>query len=387
MKLQKIILLELQGLFRRKFPTALLLFGIPILYVFLFGHAYKSGVVNYIPAVIYDQDQTAASRALTQEFIDSERFQVVAQVTTREEMEQLLRVKKALVSISIPPKFAQNIKLSIGSEVLVEANSSNNMFANAVIASSQEIVQTFAAGTGQKLLEGINQMPAPALQSALPVRLGVRILNNPTASYTDFMLSGLMANGLQIAILLVAGTLISKEYSCLSRWRGTSSALIVAGKLLPCWLCAIGAFITGLGYLTASFGVPCRGNLASILLLGSAFTFLVTNLSFLFSAITHDEVSSVQVPLLYIMPGLLYSGVSWPPFAMNHFAQFFSSLMPLTYMGDTLRDLLLAGYSPTLLKNIVIMFAGGSGLGLITGLVFSYRRKKGQLPSAKEMLV
>lgn len=387
MRLKNIIITEMKTLFRLQSPTVLLLWGIPILYSILFGCAYSSNVIKYVPTVIYDQDQTSISRALTQAYIDSERYQVVDQVTTQEAMEQMLRKNKALVAVSIPPKFAQNIKLGIASEVLIATNSTNNMFANAVISSSQEIIQTFSVVTGQKLLEAINQMPTPALHSAAPVKLGVRIINNPTTSYTNFMLPGLVANGLQIAILLVAGTLIVKEYDHLSQWRGTPSSIIVIGKLLPCWLCAIGSFIASLMLITIFFDVPFRGNAIDVLLLGSAFTFLVINISFFFSSITANEVNALQVPLLYIMPGLLFSGLSWPRFAMNDFAQVFSSFMPLTYMAETLRDLLLAGYSSVLLENVFIMFASGSGLSLITMLLFSLRRRRFQRNTAKEALV
>lgn len=385
MKLSKIILLEIQVLCRRKSPTILLLFGIPLLYSFLFGSAYSNNVIKYVPTVIYDQDQTAVSRALIQAYTDSERYKVVAQVTTQEAMEQSLRENEALVAISIPPKFAQNIKLGIGTEVLIETNSTNNMFANTVISSSQEIIQTLSIATGQKLLEGSNQQPAQALRSVVPVKLGIRIMNNPTTSYTNFMLAGLMANGLQLAILLVAGPLIAKEYSQLGRWQGTSSASIIVGKLLSCWLCSMGVFIACLSVITVFFAIPFRGNPAIILFLGSAFTFLVINLCFFFSSIARNEVSALQVPLLYIMPGLLFSGLSWPHLAMNDFSLVFSSLMPLTYIVDTLRDMLLIGYSPTLLKNIFIMFTSGSGLCLATMFIFSQRRKKIQYQLAKEV--
>lgn len=386
MKLQEVICLELQALFGRKSPVVLLLFGIPVLYSLLFGFAYRSNVVKYVPIVIYDQDQTAASRALAQAYMDSERYQVIAQVDTQEALEQFLRENKALAAVSIPPKFAQNIKLGIASEVLVLTNATNNMFANTVISSSQEIIQSFSAGTGQKLLEALNQMPGPALRSAAPVKLGIRMINNPTTSYTNFMLPGLAANGLQIAILLVAGTLVAKEYTCLSRWQGTSSSVIITGKLLPSWLCSLGAYIICLGILTILFAVPFRGNPASVLLLGSAFTFLVTNLCLFFSAIIGDPVKALKTPLLYIMPGLLFSGLSWPQLSMNHFARIFSALMPLTYMADTLRDLLLAGYSPDLLKNVLIMYSGGGMLSLLTMLVFSKRRRKIQRQPVKEVL-
>ncbi len=387
MKLTEIIRLELRALCGCKRPALLLLFGIPLLYSLLFGTVYSSNVIKYIPAVIYDQDQTATSRALIQAYMDSERYQVVAEVTTQEAMEQCLRENQALVAIAIPPRFAQNIKLGLGSEVLLVTNSANNMFANTVISSSQEIIQTFSAATGQKLLEAVNQLPAPALRSAAPVKLGVRIINNPTTAYTNFMLAGLMANGVQIAILLVAGTLLVKEYGQLDRWQQTSSAALVTGKLLVCWLGALGAFLTSLGIVTLVFAVPVRSSPVSLVLIGSAFTFLVVSLSLFFSALAPSEVSALQAPLLYLMPGLLFSGLSWPQLAMNDLARFFSALMPLTYLADPLRDLLLAGYSPALLKNAAILFAGGTFLWLCTIFVFDQRRKKIASQPAKEVLV
>jgi ABC-2 type transport system permease protein len=376
---------EMRYLFCRKSPAVLLLFGIPILYSLLFGGVYKNGILKYVPTVIYDQDQSATSRALSQAYMDSERYRIVAEVTTQEEMEQYLQQDKALVAVAIPPDFAKNIKLGLAAKVLIETNSTNNMFANAVISSNQEILQTFSAGVGQKLLEGVNQMPAAALGTVVPVKLGVRILHNPTTSYSDFMLAGLAANGLQIAILLVAGPLLAKEYKRLGHWQGTSSAAIVLGKLLPCWLCATGAFAALLAIVSGIFAVPFQGNPYAILLLGSAFAFLVTNISLFFSAVTGDETAALQVPLLYIMPGLLFSGLSWPHLAMNPFSRFFSALMPLTYLSDALRDLLLSGYSPDLLENLCILMVSGSGICVLTTLIFSKRRKQRQKNTTREV--
>ncbi len=382
MNLGALLRQEWNDLFRWTSASLWILLGIPVVYILLFGCAYSSNSIKNVPTAIYDQDQTPLSRAVVQAYLDSERYQIVAQVNTQEAMEQLLQDNKALVAVSIPPKFAQNIKLGRASEILITANSTNNMFANAVISSSQELVQTLSVATGQKLLEGSNQMPAIALHAANPVKMGVRIINNPTTSYTNFMLPGLAANGLQIAILLVAGTLIAKEYSRNSFWQHTPVSTLVLAKLLPCWLGAMVSFFISLILLTSFFSVPLRGSSAELLLLGAAFTFLVINISLLFSAFTKTEVEALQTPLLYLMPGLLFSGLSWPHFAMNEFAQIFSAFMPLTYMAETLRDILLAGYSPFLVKNVFIMFSSGIILSLITMLLVFFRQKRLQRQAA-----
>ena len=72
---------------------------------------------------------------------------------------------------------------------------------------------------------------------------------------------------------------------------------------------------------------------------------------------------------------------------MNDFSRVFSAFMPLTYMAETLRDLLLAGYAPFLVQNICIMFGGGLILSLLTMLLVFLRQKRLQRAIAKEMVV
>lgn len=211
MKLREMALIEAGQLFGGLWRSGWLLFLLPLLYLLFFGNAYSSNIVKDIPLIIYDQDQTAVSRSLVQAFADSERCRIVAQVVTQADMDQAMAENKALLALAIPPQFEQSIKQGRGATVLLQANSANNMFANAGIGAATEIVQSFSAGTAKKLWQGKNQVPAAALNMAAPVKLGIRVLNNPTTSYTNFMLLGLVLNGLQIAILLTAGPLLTRE--------------------------------------------------------------------------------------------------------------------------------------------------------------------------------
>lgn len=77
--------------------------------------------------------------------------------------------------------------------------------------------------------------------------------------------------------------------------------------------------------------------------------------------------------MVYIMPGLLYSGLSWPAFDMSDVASAIGMLMPMTYAGDTLRDILLSGSSPDLWRNVRIMFFGGLGCQILAATIFALR--------------
>ena len=373
MKLREMALIEAGQLFGGLWRSGWLLFLLPLLYLLFFGNAYSSNIVKDIPLIIYDQDQTAVSRSLVQAFADSERCRIVAQVVTQADMDQAMAENKALLALAIPPQFEQSIKQGRGATVLLQANSANNMFANAGIGAATEIVQSFSAGTAKKLWQGKNQVPAAALNMAAPVKLGIRVLNNPTTSYTNFMLLGLVLNGLQIAILLTAGPLLTREYAKPEMRGDTSASELVLRKMLVCWPAAVLSFFLCLGAGIVFFDMTFSGALWPLLLLVGAFSFLLLAISFFFSAIVSDEVAALQVPLLYIMPGLLFSGLSWPSFAMDSVAKTIAAFMPLTYTADAVRDLVLLGYSPQLPENLLVLCSWGIGLTIISIKIFSRR--------------
>lgn len=373
--IRKVFRQECTGLFRGRPSAVALLFGIPLLYCILFGFAYSSHVVKYIPTVIYDQDQTATSRTLIRAYVDSERYDIVGEVTTQEEMEQYLRDGKALVAVAIPPDFAKKLKNGLNAEVLIMTNAVNLMFANTVISSSQEITQTVAAAIGQKLFESAGQPPAQALYTTLPIKFATRILYNPTTSYSNFMLAGLGANGLQLAIILVTCTAIVREFAAIDRWKDCPTVALFIGKLLPYWACAMLAFLTYIAAIVWLFAVPYRGSLAELMLIGAAFTFAVCSVGFFFSAIAKNEILAIEGPILYIMPAFLFCGYSWPQFAMEGFVRAFSALLPLSYAAEVVRDILLVGYAPELYENVAILLAFGFLLLLVSVLTFERRRR------------
>jgi len=370
-----IMALEFRSLLKERRGTIAVLFGVPVVYTLLFGLLYSANIIKNIPLVICDQDQTAVSRALVQAFADSERYDIVGQVVTLEDMERYMRNNAAMAAVVIPPQFSRDIKLSRAATVLIEINAANLMFANNVLSSCQEIVQTFSAAAAQKLLEGINQPPDQALRTAAPVRISVRITDNPTVAYSNFILPGLSINGLQIAIYLVSCTLLTTEYAALLR-RELPVWAIIFGKLAPCWLLAVLSYLLSIGLLVACFGVPFRGSPAHLLLVGGAFSFAITAFGLFISSLTPNVLFVIPNAALYIMSSFLCSGYSWPLFAMNDFGRSYAALLPITYAAATVRDIMLAAHAPGMLRNTLILLGFGGICCLLAMAFFALRRKK-----------
>ena len=189
------------------------------------------------------------------------------------------------------------------------------------------------------------------------------------------MLSGLGINGLQIAILLAVIIALNKEFDRVKINNIKNALTMVWGKIIPYWVVAIISFMMMVMTVHGVFAVPWNGSIVETLLLGSAFTFLLIAVCFVFSGVFHDPVQAIQMPLLYLMPGLLYSGLSWPNFSMSSLGQAISTIMPLKYICMDLRNLLLLGYSPTLFSNVIVMYISGTILFFIAGIAFYFRKK------------
>jgi len=364
------------------------LFGIPLLFTLLFGLVYSPDTLKGMPTVIYDQDQSVASRSLILAFSDSERFDIVGVVDSEEAMEEYLSSEEAMVAVGIPADFAKHIKSGVGTEVLLSVNAKNIMYPNSAMNFAKEIITIYNIGLGKKLIEAIGQVPNQALYTAQPIATRIRILYNPTNSYTPFMLPGMAANGLQIGIILAICFAIVREYKNQELWSHYPACSIVAGKLVAYWLGGFCAAIVSVSCYIYLFDVPFQGSLENLLLIYAAFTFAVTSLGLFFSALAPDEIMPFHpIEFIYFMPAFLYSGYSWPNIAKNSFADFYSLLLPMNYAVDTIRDILLVGYAGDLLRDVLVLVCGGVVVLYITIGICKYRVKKIALAKKSEVAV
>lgn len=90
----------------------------------------------------------------------------------------------------------------------------------------------------------------------------------------------------------------------------------------------------------------------------------------IFASVSPSERLSIQIPLLYLMPGVLFSGLSWPAWYMNEFSQVFSFLLPLRHAAVPMRSLLLEGQAPGLWHSCAWMLTLGTAAFLMGSEIF-----------------
>ncbi|WP_434564796.1 ABC transporter permease [Thermoanaerobacterium thermosaccharolyticum] len=356
----------------------LILIGIPILYITLFGTLYSEHIVNHISLGVLDMDKTALSRTVIQAFSDSDRFDYTTELTSQKDMENAMREGKIFAAIVIPPDFEKDIKRGIGSQVMVVANGANMIIGNAVTLSASEIVQTLSAGMLIKKMEatGLSESAASALIQPISYRL--RLWYNPTFNYNNFLLLGLMTTVIQqVALLYIAVSIIrEKEQDTLGELKENSKSplVIAAGKMLPYFIVNFLTLNILLLEAIFVFKIPLYGNYMYILLLTAAFLICILSLGILLSSICRTELEATQISMLVAVPSFLFSGYTWPLMAMPLVAKIVARLLPLTYYSDNVRKIFLMDVEfKTILPDLMVLT--GAAIVLFSFAVFVIKKK------------
>lgn len=357
---------------------AIFLFGASLAYLILFSLLYGTHTIKSVPVIVYDEDQTQFSRSLIQSFDDSERFQIVGYATTQDDMEQALREKEAYAAVHIPQKFSQDAKSGRSSTVLVIADGANILITSTVTTAAQEIIADFSQKTGTLLTETNLEQLSPAAQHRVsPVDFHLRVLNNPTQSYLSFFVLGLAMAAFQQGVFLAVGASIQSEYHRPEELKNARPWAVITGKLLPYWLAATLAFFLTISVAIQFFAIPGQASLTSLFLLSATFIFAAVGFGSLIAALCNNELNFTRISIAYTVPAFVLSGYTWPQEAMDIIGQTLSYTFPLSYFSSTVRELMLAGYSPYLYRNSLILLL--MGVAFIAVAILYYPRRLKQL--------
>jgi len=373
MKWRMIVIREMRQIFIKDPRLAGIIFAASLAYLTIFSLLYGTHVVKNVPLVICDEDQTQLSRALVQAFADSEKFQIVAQPASEEEMNELLRNQAAYAAVHIQPGFAKGVASGRSSPVLFLASGINLVVTNIATTAAQEIIAAFGQNASARLAETAGLPPALAANKTSPVNIVLRVLSNPTLSYLNFFVIGLAMAAFQQAVFMPVGASIIGEYQKIHELAGIPALKVISGKLFPYFLLDTLSFFLTLLISIKVFAIPCKGDLASLFILATAFIVTAIGFSSLVASFCANEIVFTKFCLIYAVPAFTLSGYIWPLLSMDAFSRIIAYTFPLFYFADALRDLMLSGYSPFFLRNSLVLFVGGLTLIGLSAFIYAQR--------------
>lgn len=335
----KIRRVTLQGFFKKEFtqivrdPKMLFaIFFIPLIQTVMFGLALTSEVKNVELAVLAKPNSRVA-RDIRARAQASGWFKVLP-VSQEADPASLIESRRA-EAVLIAPKEGFEKALERGNApIQLLVNAINAQRAQQVNGYVQQIVAEVAAERGYNVSAGL-------------IQLDQRVLFNHNLDTTSYMIPALMVMSTFIVLLVVCGMAIAKE-----KETGTMEKLIASpctveeimlGKTLPYFV--IGLAIVGLVLFVgvAWFGIPFRGNLWLVGVNAALFALSALAVALIISTVVSTQQQAMMGSMLYLLPGILLSGVFFPVANIPPVFRWMCYLNPMMYSVVNFRAVILKG--------------------------------------------
>ena len=346
------IIKETQHIMRDR-RTMMILFGMPIILMLIFGFAISTDVRNVRTVVVMSQIDHQTQRMINA-LDESEYFKVLYKVHTPAEAEQLIRNQKADMGIVFSTDFASKH----GSVQLITDGTDPNM--------AQQYNNYASQIMGTQLMNVMQKKASSAI--------ALKMLYNPQMKSSYNFVPGIMGILLMLICAMMTSISIVRE-----KERGTMEVLLVSpvrpfliilAKAVPYLVLA---FVVLLAILLMSryvLFVPIAGSLWLILLVSTIYIFMALSLGLLISTIAKTQMAALLMSaVMLLMPCTMLSGMMFPIESMPHVLQWVAALIPPRYYISAMRKLLIMGVSFRYVLSEVVTLLGMTTLFLTVALL------------------
>ena len=299
--------------------TMLILFGMPVMLMLLFGFAITTDVRN-VRTVVVTSQMDHLTQQTVERLAQSEYFTITKAVATPKEAERLIRNQKADMAVVFGQDFASK---KSGLQFIVDG-SDPNMAQQWTNYAQQVIVNSQYSLVNTKMLYN------PQMRSAynfVPAIMGMLL-----------MLICAMMTSISIVREKEKGTM---EVLLVSPVR---PLMVVVAKAVPYLILAIGILITILLMARFVLGVPLAGSLFWIIAVSILYILLALSLGLLISNIAQTQLVALLLSaMVLLMPVVMLSGMLFPVESMPRILQWISAVVPPRYYIQAMRKLMIMG--------------------------------------------
>jgi len=355
---------ELHHITRDSRSLALAL-AMPVMMLLLYGYALSLDV-DHIPALVYDQDNTSASRDLIRQFEGSRFFTIRGFPAGYRQIEHDINFSTILIGIVIPRGFGDDLQSGRGGEVQLLVDGSDSNTSAIAIGYAESIVQGYSARARVR-----NVAPA----APPPVDARMRVWYNSSLESKNYVVPGLIA----VILMILAGQLTSLTIA--REWEmGTMEQLLstplrpaemLLGKMAAYFVVGLVDSAIALIIGLVVFTVPFRGSFLVLVASTCLFLFGVLCWGIFISAGSRTQVEAYQMGMLStFLPGFLMSGFVFAIDTMPKLIQVISVVVPARYFVAILKSVFLKGVGMSAIWDQMVFLA------IFGGLVFWLAARK-----------
>lgn len=309
---------------------------IPIATSLILGYEMKADVAVTIPTVVMDSDRSSFSENYIGFIKNNPYFNIVKYADSYDEVEDIIYKGKAYVGVIIPENFYADMQAGKAPKILTVYDGSTMAVIVSSKGSMMELLLTVKAGYMASVYQGKQSVvPNQVMNHVMPVDTTIRTLYNPTKSFRNFIIPGMIAAIVQVAIAINGAERgWENQRRRLSFWEHLKVIIqwSLVGSLSIFLSMAIQWFV---------FRMPYRGTVIGGILLTLLFSICITLLGYIMGSFFNERTFCTQISCILVLPTAILGGYTWPVLAMPSAMQLLAKAIPFTYYGDAIRNLCL----------------------------------------------
>ncbi|WP_426276900.1 ABC transporter permease [Chryseobacterium sp. S-02] len=330
--------------------TLLILFGLPIVQIVLFGFALSSEVKN-IGVAILDNAHDVQSEQIITKIQSSSYFKVKAPVLNYPEIEKRFKDGSIKCAVIFPANFGKDIYRKDGAQIQVIADASDPNTATILTNYLTTIINNYQ--------QQINPTSKPSYQIIPELR---QLYNEDQNGSLNFI------PGVIALIFMIVSTALTSVAVVKEKELGTMEILLVSpfkpimvliAKAIPYLVLSLVNFIIILLLSVYLLDVEIKGNL--ILLFAESILFIITCLALglLISNLTNSQQTAMLISMMGMMlPTLLLTGFMFPIENMPWIFQVISHILPSRYYYAIVKAVMLKGLGFSYVWKETLILAG-----------------------------
>jgi ABC-2 type transport system permease protein len=307
----------------------------PLFYSFFYAAIYFNKTERNVPITVIDMDKSTLSKKLIKNINSDEFLNVTGEASDYLEARDLIYREAVQAAVIIPKGFESSIKSYQGTSIKLLINSTRFLVSNDINKAVNEVVLNFNNEIKLKTLQQNGYNYNQALMISEPLNEEVKFLFNPSGTYGDFIIPGILVLILQQTLLMGISESVSKErelgtfMDLFIKAKHSVSAAIVGKSLFYFLLFESYALLFFTLHFNI-FSINQKGSWLLIFFMTFLFLLPVICFGFFIASFIKKKLLALQIMALSSYPMFFLSGYSWPLKSMPWFLQVISQFIPFT---------------------------------------------------------
>lgn len=344
--------------------TLLILFGLPVVQIIIFGFALTNEVKN-ARILIVDHARDEISSQIASKIEASSYFETENAVLGSEDIEEVFKPGTVKLAVVFPARFGNDLIDLNRASIQVIADGSDPNTANTLTNYVAQIVADYQMQT------------FPPAQRYMDIRTEIRMVYNPQLQGAHNFVPGVMALVLMLICVMMTSVSIVREKEL-----GTMEVLLVSpfkpelvivSKAIPYLILSLINVVSILLLSIFVLNLPIRGSIGLLLAESTLFIITCLALGLFISVRAQTQQTAMLISLLgMLLPTLLFSGFMFPIENMPVPLQVISNAVPAKWYYSIVKSIMIKGVGiESIWKDTLIL----AGIGLLF-LIISLRNFK-----------